>query len=125
MIAEAAGPAPAAKLPKGRYLIVSAPDARAGALKTLIEGAGSAADIAPADAAEALLGPFIGAGLAVLLPEWLRFAEGLAPIIFAVIVMIMVALCPTGIVGLFERIFVKSRRPHADDKGPVLGEVKS
>ena len=72
-----------------------------------------------------LLGPFIGAGVAVLLPEWLRFAEGLAPIIFAVIVMIMVALCPTGIVGLFERIFVKSRRPHADDKGPVLGEVKS
>ena len=72
MIAEAAGPAPAAKLPKGRYLIVSAPDARAGALKTLIEGAGSAADIAPADAAEALLGPFIGlihfgaAGLAPL-----------------------------------------------------------
>ena len=31
----------------------------------------------------------------------------------------------TGIVGLFERIFVKKRRPHADDKGPVLGEVKS
>jgi branched-chain amino acid transport system permease protein len=72
-----------------------------------------------------LLGPFIGAGLAVLLPEWLRFTEGLAPIIFAIIVMIMVAFCPTGIVGLFERIFVRARRPHADDKGPVLGEVKS
>ena len=71
-----------------------------------------------------LLGPFIGAGVAVLFPEWLRFAEGLAPIIFALIVMVMVALCPTGIVGLFERIFVKRRRPHADDKGPVLGEVK-
>jgi len=72
-----------------------------------------------------LLGPFIGAGVAVLLPEWLRFTEGLAPIIFAVIVMIMVALCPTGIVGLFERIFARKRRPHADDKGPALGEVKS
>ncbi len=72
-----------------------------------------------------LIGPFIGAAIAVLLPEWLRFAEGLAPIIFAVIVMIMVALCPTGIVGLFERIFARKRRPHADDKGPVLGEVKS
>lgn len=72
-----------------------------------------------------LIGPFIGAAIAVLLPEWLRFAEGLAPIIFAVIVMIMVALCPTGIVGLFERIFARKRRPHADDKGPVLGEVRS
>jgi branched-chain amino acid transport system permease protein len=71
-----------------------------------------------------LLGPFIGAGVAVLLPEWLRFAEGLAPIIFAIIVMIMVALCPSGIVGLFERIFARKRRPHADDKGPILGEVK-
>lgn len=72
-----------------------------------------------------LIGPFIGAAIAVLLPEWLRFAEGLAPIIFAVIVMIMVALCPTGIVGLFERVFARKRRPHADDKGPILGEVKS
>jgi hypothetical protein len=41
------------------------------------------------------------------------------------LVMIMVALCPTGIVGLYERIFTRKRRPHADDKGPVLGEVKS
>ncbi len=67
-----------------------------------------------------LAGPFIGAAVAVLLPEWLRFSQGLAPIIFAVIVMIMVAICPTGIVGLWERIFTRKRRPHADDKGPTL-----
>ena len=60
MLAEAAGPVPAASLPKGRYLIVSAPDARAGALKALVEIAGSMADIAPPDAAEALIGPFAG-----------------------------------------------------------------
>ena len=66
-------------------------------------------------------GPFIGAAVAVLLPEWLRFAEGLAPIIFAVLVMIMVAFAPRGIVGLVERLLKPPRRPHADDKGPTLG----
>lgn len=67
------------------------------------------------------LGPFVGAAIGVLLPEWLRFAEGLAPIIFAVIVMIMVALAPTGIVGLVERLLTPRRRPHADATGPMLG----
>lgn len=71
------------------------------------------------------LGPFIGAAAAVLVPEWLRFSEGLAPIIFAVIVMVMVAFAPNGIVGLFEKLTAPKRRPHADDKGPTLGEVKS
>ena len=28
---------------------------------------------------------------------------------------------PTGIAGLFQRIFTARRRPHADDKGPMLG----
>lgn len=69
------------------------------------------------------LGPFIGAGFAVLLPEWLRFSAGLAPIIFAVIVMLMVALWPTGIMGMVQTALTPKRRPHADDKGPVLGEV--
>lgn len=67
------------------------------------------------------IGPFIGAGVAVLLPEWLRFTEGLAPIIFAFIVMVMVAFAPTGIVGLFQRLVTPTRRPHADVTGPTLG----
>jgi branched-chain amino acid transport system permease protein len=83
------------------------------------------------------IGPFIGAAIAVMMPEqlqiWQAKFEAAYPgmhlpsylIIFAVLVMVMVALCPTGIVGLFERIFTRKRRPHADDKGPVLGEVKS
>lgn len=72
------------------------------------------------------IGPFVGAAVAVLLPEWLRFSEGLAPIIFALIVMLTVAFCPTGLVGLVERILTPRRRPHADDKGPALGgEAKS
>ena len=75
--------------------------------------------------AGSFVGPFIGAAVAVLLPEWLRFAEGLYLIIFSVIVMLMMAFCPTGLVGLVERILTPARRPHADDKGPVLKEAKS
>jgi branched-chain amino acid transport system permease protein len=71
-----------------------------------------------------LLGPFVGAGVAVLLPEWLRFAEGYYLLIYATLVMVMMAFCPTGLVGLFDRLFAAKRRPHADDKGPVLGEAK-
>ena len=67
------------------------------------------------------VGPFIGAAVAVLLPEWLRFAEGYYLMIFAVLVILLMAFCPTGIAGLFERLTTKSRRPHADDKGPTLG----
>ena len=80
-------------------------------LMVVIGGAGS------------LVGPFIGAGVAVLLPEWLRFAESYYLIIYAVLVMVMMAFCPTGIVGLVERLLTRRRRPHADDKGAVLGEA--
>lgn len=69
------------------------------------------------------LGPFVGAAVAILLPEWLRFTEGFYLIIFAVLVMMLMAFCPTGIVGLFERLTTKARRPHADDKGPTLGTL--
>lgn len=70
------------------------------------------------------VGPFIGAGIAVLLPEWLRFAEAQYLLIYAGLVIVMMAFCPTGIVGLFERIFVRRRAPSGDAKSPVLGEVK-
>ena len=61
----------------------------------------------------------------MLLPEWLRFAESYYLLIYAVLVMVMMAFCPTGIVGLVERLSTRRRRPHADDKGAVLGEAKS
>ena len=79
-----------------------------------------------------LVGPFIGAGVAVLLPEWLEVASSkiTSPflqhlfsylLVYALIVMVMMAFCPTGIVGLVEKIFTPKRRPHADDKGPTIG----
>jgi branched-chain amino acid transport system permease protein len=75
--------------------------------------------------AGSFVGPFIGAGVAVLLPEWLRFAESYYLIIYAVLVMLMMAFCPSGIVGLVERLITPRRRAFSDDKAAVLEEAKS
>lgn len=45
-------------------------------------------------------GPFVGAAVAVLLPEWLRAWETWYLLIYAVLVMVMMALAPGGLVGL-------------------------
>ena len=50
------------------------------------------------------LGPFVGAGIAVLLPEWLRAWETCYLLIYAVLVMVMMAVFPGGIVGLVARL---------------------
>jgi branched-chain amino acid transport system permease protein len=50
-------------------------------------------------------GPFLGAIVAVLLPEWLRFAQGYYLMAYALLVMILMVFCPTGLLGLVERIF--------------------
>jgi branched-chain amino acid transport system permease protein len=50
------------------------------------------------------LGPFLGAAVSVLLPEWLRFgSEGLYLIFYAIAVMVLMAFCPSGLLGLVER----------------------
>jgi branched-chain amino acid transport system permease protein len=74
--------------------------------------------------AGSFVGPFIGAGVAVLLPEWLRFAEGYYLIIYAVLVMIMMAFCPSGIAGLVQRLLAARRRPQPVAKPAVLEEAK-
>ncbi len=48
-------------------------------------------------------GPFVGALVAILLPEWMRVAQGYYLIIYAGLVMAMMAFCPSGIFGLIER----------------------
>ena len=57
-------------------------------------------------------GPFIGALVAVLLPEWMRVTEGYYLIIYAVLVMMMMAFCPYGILGMADRAYkaVTTRR---------------
>jgi branched-chain amino acid transport system permease protein len=49
-------------------------------------------------------GPFLGAAVSVLLPEWLRFSEGLYLMIYALFVMVLLAFCPAGLLGLADRL---------------------
>jgi branched-chain amino acid transport system permease protein len=49
-------------------------------------------------------GPFLGAAVAVLLPAWLRFADTYYLVIYALMVMVLLALCPQGLIGLLERL---------------------
>jgi len=65
------------------------------------------------------LGPFVGAAVAVLLPEWLRFTEGYYLMIYAILVMALMAYCPTGILGVFRlALGAAARRPAP----PALGQ---
>ena len=79
-----------------------------------------------------MVGPFIGAAIAILLPVGLEVATSKISnpllthlfsylIIYAIIVILLMAFCPTGLVGLFKRLTTRARRPDADDKGPTLG----
>ena len=44
-------------------------------------------------------GPYVGAMVAVLLPEWLRFAEGYYLILYAILVMLLLIYSPSGAAG--------------------------
>ena len=60
-------------------------------------------------------GPFVGALVAVLLPEWMRIAQGYYLILYASIVMLLMAFCPSGVIGLMGRAFnaLSARRDRA------------
>ncbi len=49
-----------------------------------------------------LTGPFIGAALVTLLPEWLRWTEGYYLMVYALAVMVLMVVCPSGLTGLFD-----------------------
>lgn len=68
------------------------------------------------------LGPFVGALLGVVLPEWLRFTGGLYLIIFAAIVVLLLVACPQGMLGLFERLVTLIRRRPAGRDLPIAEE---
>ena len=48
-------------------------------------------------------GPLLGAGLVIMLPEFLRFAEAYYLMIYAALVIVLMVFCPTGLIGLFEK----------------------
>lgn len=55
-------------------------------------------------------GPFLGAIVAVLLPEWLRFAQGYYLMGYAVLVMVLMVFCPAGLLGLSDRLLTPAAK---------------
>jgi len=49
-------------------------------------------------------GPFVGALIAVLVPEWLRFTQDFYLMFYAALVILVMAVFPTGLLGLAERL---------------------
>jgi branched-chain amino acid transport system permease protein len=60
-------------------------------------------------------GPYLGAAVAVLLPEWLRFAQGWYLIIYAAFVMALLIYSPTGLLGIADR-WISARKTRAASK---------
>jgi branched-chain amino acid transport system permease protein len=54
-------------------------------------------------------GPYLGAMIAVLLPEWLRFTEGYYLMLYALAVILLLIYSPTGILGILDRYLTERR----------------
>lgn len=67
-------------------------------------------------------GPFVGALIAVLLPEWMRIAEGYYLIVYAMLVMVLMVFCPTGVLGLVEKAF-RSKKASPPAPATLKAEV--
>jgi branched-chain amino acid transport system permease protein len=67
-------------------------------------------------------GPFVGALIAVLLPEWLRVTQAYYLIVYAAAVMVMMAFCPSGLLGLVERTAKMLGRRRKSAGSSVLAE---
>jgi branched-chain amino acid transport system permease protein len=72
-------------------------------------------------------GPFLGALIAVLLPEWLRFAEGYYLILYSFLVMLLLVFSPGGLLGILDRILTGRRAKAASAAraaaAPTFGEA--
>ncbi len=64
------------------------------------------------------LGPYLGALVAVLFPEWLRFLQNYYLVLYGGLVVLLLALCPEGLVGLADRLF-RRLRPAAAPTEPT------
>jgi branched-chain amino acid transport system permease protein len=49
-------------------------------------------------------GPFVGAGVVILLPEMLRFTEGYYLILYSALVIVMLVFVPSGLIGVWGRL---------------------
>lgn len=68
-------------------------------------------------------GPFLGAMIAVLLPEWLRFTQGYYLMLYAIAVILLLIYSPTGILGILDR-FLTERRTKAASALRAVAESK-
>ena len=66
------------------------------------------------------LGPLVGALVAVLLPEWLRFLQDYYLILYAALVMVLLVFCPSGLLGLAGRVVARWRPPAAKQAAAAL-----
>lgn len=64
-------------------------------------------------------GPFVGAAVVILLPEFLRFTQGYYLIIYSALVIIMLVFVPSGLIGLGQKLSDKIRR-----RSQVRGDMK-
>jgi branched-chain amino acid transport system permease protein len=48
-------------------------------------------------------GPFLGAMIAILLPEWLRFTQGYYLMLYAFAVILLLIWSPSGVLGILDR----------------------
>ena len=60
-------------------------------------------------------GPFLGALISVLLPEWLRALDSYYLIIYALLVMALLIYSPTGLIGAVEKRLASRRAKRASD----------
>lgn len=56
-------------------------------------------------------GPFVGAVVTILLPQWLRFSQSYYLLIYSVLIIIMLRYSPTGLLGIYD-----SARTYATEK---------
>lgn len=69
-------------------------------------------------------GPILGAGLVVLAPEFLRFTEGFYLILYAILVIVLMVFCPSGLIGVGHRVLAafRTRREVRADLKAQLNE---
>jgi branched-chain amino acid transport system permease protein len=71
------------------------------------------------------LGPFFGAMIDLLLPEWLRVTQGYYLLIYSALVVTLMIFCPKGVVGAFVLLRQRfsrpapGRRPDPGARGPA------
>ena len=68
-------------------------------------------------------GPVLGAMIAVLLPEWLRFTQGYYLMLYAIAVILLLIYSPTGILGILDR-YISERRTKAASALRAVAKAK-